>query len=147
MVAVASLPVMLASSVFFAGTASAGAGDLVNNPGTSMFTANGGGFLNLAGKNTVLPSTATPTQCNDGINNDVAVDDPTKSQDLNIDFDGGAGHGVSPATPVDVQCAGALDDSEIAGGNQPRAYIAGTGSVDKDGNVAIPAASFVFPKT
>jgi len=28
------------------------------------------------------------------VNNDVAVDDPTKAQDTNIDFDGGASHGV-----------------------------------------------------
>ncbi len=144
---------MLVSSVFFAGSAWAGAGDVVNNPGSSTFTANGGGFLDLAGKNTVLPSTATPTQCNDGVNNDVAVDDPTKAQDTNIDFDGGASHGVIPATPVDAQCnagggfTAAQDDSEIAAGNQPRAYITGTGTVDKDGNVAIPAASFVFPKS
>ena len=112
--------------MYFASPAYVGAGDVVNNPGTATFIANGGGFLNLSGTNSVLPSTATPTQCNDGVNNDVAVDDPTKQQDLNIDFDGGASHGVTPATPVDAQCnagggfTAAADDSEIAPGNQPR---------------------------
>jgi hypothetical protein len=147
LVAAVSVPVMLATSMYFAGPASAGAGDVVNNPGPGTFVASGGGFLTLAGRNTVLPSTATPTQCNDGINNDVAVDDPTKSQDANIDFDGGASHGVSPATPVDVQCAGALDDSEIALGNQPRGYITNVGTVDKDGNLVIPQGGFTFPKS
>ena len=152
-IAVAAVPVLLVSSVFFANSAWAGAGDVVNNPGASTFVANGGGFLNLSGKNTVLPSTATPTQCNDGVNNDGAVDDATKQQDLNIDFDGGASHGVSPATAVDAQCNGgaggtaAQDDSEAALGFQPRAYITGNGTVDKDGNVLIPAANFVFPRT
>jgi len=115
-------------------------------------TVNGGGFINLAGKAFSLPSTATPAACNNGTNDDVAVDDATKQQDLNIDFDGGASHGISPPTPVDAQCAAgggftaAQDDSEVKPANQPRQYITLTGSVDQDGNITVPQASLVFPK-
>ncbi len=151
-VAAIALPAALVGTALVANPASAGAGDVIQNPGSATLVANGGGLLNLAGKNTTLPSTATPAACNNGTNDDTAVDDPLKQQDTNIDFDGGASHGVVPATPIDAQCnagggfTAAQDDSEIQAGNQARAYITATGSVDKDGNFTVPAASLVFPK-
>src|SRR4051812_47907710 len=133
--AAVGIPTVVVASMFVAGSASAGPGDAVQNPGTASLVANGGGFLNLAGKAFPLPSTATPTECNDGKNNDTAVDDATKAQDTNIDFDGGASHGVSPVTPVDTFCnagggfTSAQDDSETKTGNQPRTYITMNGSI------------------
>jgi hypothetical protein len=146
------LPTALVTSAFVAGSASAGPGDVIQNPGPVTMTVNGGGFINLAGKAFALPSTATPADCNNGTNGDVAVDDATKQQDLNIDFDGGASHGVTPPTAVDAQCnagggfTAAQDDSEVKPGNQPRQYITLTGSVNKDGVLTVPQASLIFPK-
>ncbi len=154
-VAAIALPAALVGSALVASSASAGPGDVIQNPGSATLTANGGGFLNLAGKAFSLPSTATPVACNNGVNDDVAVDDPTKQQDTNIDFDGGASHGVVPATPVDAQCNAGVpaatnpasaDDSEVKGGFQARDYIKLSGSIDKDGNISIPQAGITFPK-
>lgn len=147
-------PVAVVAAVTMVGTAGAGPGDVIQNPGAVTLTVNGGGFINLSGKSIPLPGTSTPPQCSDGVNNDTAVDanaTPPNEQDLNIDFDGGASHGVSPATAVDAQCVAgggftaAQDDSEAKAGNQPRQYIRMNATVDKDGNVSVPQAGITFP--
>lgn len=150
---VAALPVALTASWFTATAVTAAPGDKVDNPGPVTMTVNAGGFFKLGTAPQIpLASTTTATQCNDGSNNDTAVDDATKQQDLNIDFDGGVSHGVVPATAVDAQCnsggAGKPaqdDDSEVKGGFQPRQYVTLTGSVAADGTIAVPQANISFP--
>jgi len=106
----------------------------VANPGPVTMTVNGpGSFFNVAGNQFDLPSTATPTVCNNTTNDDVAVDDATQQQDTNIDF------------PADTQCGSAADDSEVKGGIQPRTYISLSGNVDAAGNISVPQAGINFP--
>ena len=123
-------------STVLVGGAGAGPGDVVLNPGPVTMTVDAGGFFNVAGNDLSLPSTATLPQCSDGINNDVAVDNPASAQDTNIDFDG---------VPKDAQCNSLADDSEVKAGVQPRQYITLSGNVDQDGNINVPQGSVSFP--
>ena len=123
-------------STMLVGGAGAGPGDVVLNPGPVTMTVDAGGFFNVAGNDLSLPSTATLPQCSDGINNDVAVDNPASAQDTNIDFDG---------VPKDAQCNSLADDSEVKAGVQPRQYITLSGNVDQDGNINVPQGSVSFP--
>ena len=85
----------------------ASAATLVSNPGTWTFT-NQSGFQNFAGTAGPAQTPVQPVECNDGINNDVAVDStvavPVAPQDTLIDY------------PADPECFSINDNSESFSG-------------------------------
>lgn len=117
--AVTAMLALLAALLGSVAPASAAA-PAVGNPGKWKFVTQGD-FLNLAGTAFNLKTPVAPPECSDGINNDVDPTDPTKFQDLNIDY------------PADTNCASAADDSETKVGGQVKSLFALSADVGADG--------------
>ncbi|MBX7160953.1 MAG: PKD domain-containing protein [Acidimicrobiia bacterium] len=100
----------------------------VANPGSFSLNVTGG---ELSIKTTAFDLTPNPLpQCSDGFDNEADSQAPL---DGLIDY------------PADPQCASATDNSELAGGDQPKVDVSITGTVDGAGNVNVPTSGVVFP--
>ena len=102
--------------------ASAAGPTVVSNPGRWKFVTQGE-FLNLAGTTFPLARPVAPPECSDGINNDADPFDPSKYQDLLVDF------------PADPQCSSAADNSEAVANAQAKAPLGLNADVAADGTM------------
>jgi PKD repeat protein len=104
----------------------------VANPGAfSIAPTNGVILINTTSFS--LAPRALP-ECSDGVNNDGLA---------GTDF---VATGTAPANGGDPQCTSADDDSELAGGFQPKVDPVFNGTIDAAGNITIPTAGVVLPK-
>ncbi len=94
----------------------------VMNPGPLNLKITGG-FVDINGTDFDLTPSELPA-CSDGEDND---------EDGATDF------------PADAQCASAADNSELAGGNQPKEDTTISGSISASGAVTIPQSGIYFP--
>jgi len=94
----------------------------VFNPGPLNLKITGG-FVDINGTDFDLTPSEFPA-CSDGEDND---------EDGAIDF------------PADPQCASASDNSELAGGNQPKEDTTISGTITAAGAVSVPQSGVYFP--
>ncbi|MHB1137551.1 MAG: PKD domain-containing protein [Microthrixaceae bacterium] len=94
----------------------------VMNPGPLNLKITGG-FVDINGTDFDLTPSELPA-CSDGEDND---------EDGATDF------------PADAQCANAGDNSELAGGNQPKEDTTISGTISASGAVTIPQSGIYFP--
>ncbi len=104
----------------------------VANPGAFSIAPTHGVILINTTTFTLAPR-ALP-ECSDGVNNDGLA---------GTDF---VATGTAPANGGDPQCTSADDDSELAGGFQPKVDPVFNGTIDAAGNITIPTAGVVLPK-
>ena len=100
----------------------------VGNPGSGFSLKVQSGFLRIKTNEFEFIDEGRQPQCSDGSNNG------DQDQDNNVDF------------PADAQCTSAADDSETAGGFQPKLPIQmNNGTVNANGTMTFPSSGVSFP--
>lgn len=100
----------------------------VGNPGSFALNVEGG---QLRIKAKVFDLTPDPLpECSNGVDDEADADAPP---DGLVDF------------PADPQCSSATDNSELAGGLQPKQSVSISGTIDSAGGVTVPTSGVVFP--